>query len=245
MKRGWVLLVRVVNEPDIYKIGYTNSKTPGERIEQIKREIQSNITPIHQIEVKDSSSAKKQLKKIFVQNQCTTGKYKGKQDYYKFSDDFLEDYVKPAFDEMAVKPRTPVLQPSNTDEIYANNDSYTYEADSSPPWYLNWKVILGFIAVLGLPGIFTENPSSHTGSRQNRVYGQEQISGANTQGVIDTNSDTVTNLRDSPNGGVITTLQNGTRVSLLGSNSDGTWLKVKTPDGKIGWVYSEFVQEQP
>lgn len=44
------------------------------------------------------------------------------------------------------------------------------------------------------------------------------------------------NLRSAPNGKVIDILQNGTQVTIEALSSDQKWQKVKTKDGKSGWV---------
>lgn len=40
---------------------------------------------------------------------------------------------------------------------------------------------------------------------------------------------------------VLTGVYYGTTLDVLGRNTDGTWLKIQTPSGVVGWVYSAYV----
>jgi N-acetylmuramoyl-L-alanine amidase len=40
---------------------------------------------------------------------------------------------------------------------------------------------------------------------------------------------------------VLTGVYYGTTLDVLGRNTDGTWLKIQTPGGVVGWVFSAYI----
>ena len=69
----------------------------------------------------------------------------------------------------------------------------------------------------------------------------EQKLAAKTIGVIVGASDV--NVRSGPSTryAIITSLPRGTRVTVAGRNGPGSWLYVKFPNGRVGWVYRPYV----
>jgi len=51
------------------------------------------------------------------------------------------------------------------------------------------------------------------------------------------------NVRSGPgtNYSILTGVYYGTTLDVIGRNADGTWLKIQTPSGIVGWVYSAYV----
>lgn len=45
----------------------------------------------------------------------------------------------------------------------------------------------------------------------------------------------------NPNAPVVTAVTYGTELGLLGRNASGTWVKVQTPGGSVGWVNSTYI----
>ena len=52
------------------------------------------------------------------------------------------------------------------------------------------------------------------------------------------------NVRTGPGQGfeVITGLEPGTEVPVLGRNGDGTWIRIGLPDGREGWIFADLLQ---
>ena len=52
------------------------------------------------------------------------------------------------------------------------------------------------------------------------------------------------NLRSGPsvNNNTIAVVIGGTPVALLGRNNSGSWLKIKTPTGTVGWVNAGYIR---
>jgi uncharacterized protein YgiM (DUF1202 family) len=63
-------------------------------------------------------------------------------------------------------------------------------------------------------------------------------------GVVDAQQ--TINVRQGPstNNPVVTTLEPGTEVRVLGRNSDGSWINIQLDDGTEGWVSAELLEIQ-
>ncbi|MBL8164080.1 MAG: PQQ-binding-like beta-propeller repeat protein [Anaerolineae bacterium] len=55
-------------------------------------------------------------------------------------------------------------------------------------------------------------------------------------------ADSAINVRNRPNGAVITSLPSNRSVPILEANSDGTWFSVELPDGSAGWVSASLLR---
>ncbi len=55
-------------------------------------------------------------------------------------------------------------------------------------------------------------------------------------------ADSAINVRNRPNGAVITSLPPNRSVLILEANSDGTWFSVELPDGSAGWVSASLLR---
>jgi len=119
-----------------------------------------------------------------------------------------------------------------------HNSSYTDFGDFS-----NVPVI----AAIGLMFLFAmcsqQSPPHITGvntGAQNSIKQQQARTG-----IIQINRPDVdvANLRSTPNGEVVGKLPNKTRVLLGEISSDGQWQQISTQDGKVGWVWADFVQK--
>ena len=63
----------------------------------------------------------------------------------------------------------------------------------------------------------------------------------NSVGTVDITNGTL-NVRETPNGNIISSLNKGDSVTILGeSESDPNWLKILTSDGQEAYVYSEYI----
>lgn len=63
----------------------------------------------------------------------------------------------------------------------------------------------------------------------------------NSVGTVDITSGTL-NVRETPNGNIISSLNKGDSVTILGeSESNPNWLKILTSDGQEAYVYSEYI----
>ncbi len=66
--------------------------------------------------------------------------------------------------------------------------------------------------------------------------------GMTIQGVVNV-SESV-NVRDNPSrsGTPVTALPGGSTVQIIGRNEDGTWLQIRLPDDREGWVSAQFIR---
>jgi uncharacterized protein YraI len=51
------------------------------------------------------------------------------------------------------------------------------------------------------------------------------------------------NMRESPNGKIIGTLQNGVEVVMKDASKDWNWAQIVTKSGKTGWVYYNYLSD--
>jgi len=63
---------------------------------------------------------------------------------------------------------------------------------------------------------------------------------ATTTARVVVSSNDVLHLRATPNGSIIGKYRNGTKVTVL-STSNKRWTWVRTPDGKVGYMYREYL----
>ncbi len=56
------------------------------------------------------------------------------------------------------------------------------------------------------------------------------------------NANTAVNVRNSPNGTPITTVQPGERVEILGESEDGGWYNVRLETGQEGWISASLIE---
>ncbi len=99
---------------------------------------------------------------------------------------------------------------------------------------------LGIMFLFAMCSQQSLNTNPATSSEQNLP---EQSQGR--FGVIQVNrpGENAANLRSTPNGKVIGVLRNNTRVVLGEVTIDGQWQQISTQDGKVGWVWAEFIRK--
>ena len=71
-------------------------------------------------------------------------------------------------------------------------------------------------------------------------YGASAIHGTALQSAIISGNDVDLRADPGPYGKIITSLPKGTAVEIL--DQSGRWYKVKLPDGRIGWIYRQFIE---
>ena len=103
--------------------------------------------------------------------------------------------------------------------------------------------VIGFgLALMFLFGMCSQQSTDITKDNTDNQNSIEQ--GQNRTGIIQVNrrSNNPVNLRVTPNGKIIRTLQNGTPIIVGKFSNNGQWLYITTKDGKSGWVWSKFVK---
>jgi hypothetical protein len=149
----------------------------------------------------------------------------------------LQQWVQPYKDSLLevqeyVRQRVLKTPQNNT---YTQASAYT----SSDGWE-SYAPIIGIgIVIAILFGFCSQIPSTVSPSDASGGGIVETEQG--TPGIIRVDSRGVY-LRTTPNGQIVDTLHNGTRINVLGSNNNDHWHQVTTQDGRSGWVWAEFVQ---
>ena len=86
-----------------------------------------------------------------------------------------------------------------------------------------------------------ESKDYFTQSAQPLFSPKKEESVLTSVGTVDITSGTL-NVRETPNGNIISSLNKGDSVTILGeSESDPNWLKILTSDGQEAYVYSEYI----
>lgn len=168
-------------------------------------------------------------------------------DFLKESDfpEALMHWVKPYHDSLLqiqedVRPRRTLETARNNSTSYSNyTHTYSDDGGCSPIIAIGIVIVLLF-AFLG-HNLSKSGSSVNTSDRGNNSQQRAK------SGVIQNSrpGKNAASLRVAPdqNSKAITKLLNGTSVVLGEVNSDGTWQKVTTKDGKSGWVWAEFIQQ--